>query len=236
MRARRNEALLVTLSGSDLSGKSTQVELLASQLRSSGHDVVTVWHRPGYSARLDRLRLAVRRIRPGVLPAADDADTHAAAFSRPTIRKAWLLVALLDTFYEYAIKTRWILAQGRSLVFDRYLEDAVLDLEFKFPELKTTTMAVTRWMSFMAPQPDASFLLTLPWKTIMLRSELKQEPFPDPPETRRKRLAAYEQMAHSGRFEVVDASASAGEIHSEILRYVRATGNSHPGNPRRRWR
>lgn len=213
---------MVSLSGVDSSGKSTQVELLAAGLRWRGHKVITVWHRPGYSERLDRLRSAIRRIRPGLLPTAANADARSAAFSRPAVRKAWLLASLLDTFYEYAIKARWLLARGNTVVFDRYLEDSMLDLAIKFPEQDTARTTASRWMRSLAPLPDISFLLTLPWETMIRRSEIKQEPFPDPPETRKQRFEAYEEMARTGRFEVIDASGRTEEIHAEILTCIRA--------------
>src|SRR5918999_5928089 len=80
LRARGHAPLFVTFSGGDLSGKSTQVKLLSSKLRSTGHDVVTLWHRPGYSPRLDRIRSSVRRLRPGALPAADDIHARTQVF------------------------------------------------------------------------------------------------------------------------------------------------------------
>jgi thymidylate kinase len=160
------------------------------------------------------------------LPAAEDIHARTQVFSRPMVRIAWFSVALFDSFFEYVIKTRCLLTLGKTVVFDRYLEDARLDLEIKFPEFKRAASNATRWIGLLAPRPDACFLLLSSWETAVARSELKKEPFPDPPKIRRMRLEAYELMARSGLFQVIDASAPAEEIHSQIMDFVADHGRS----------
>ena len=119
--------MLITLSGIDGAGKTTQLTDLVDALRADGRHVHTLWMRPGYSPELDALRRIIRKIRPGTLPTPGASDRRAEVFSRPAVQRAWAAVALNDLLLQYAIKLRAWLAGGATVVCDRYLPDARID-------------------------------------------------------------------------------------------------------------
>lgn len=197
--------MLITFSGVDGSGKSTQMNLLHASLEARGHRCVTLWFRPGYSREMDALRAAVRRLRPGSLPRSGEARER--AFQASGVRQSWMAMAWIDTWIQYGIKVRARLLAGQTVICDRYLADAMLDLEFRFPEMwQGAWSRAWRGLERVVPRPDVALLLMLPWEEMERRLEAKDEPFPDPVETRGRRYAAYERMAASGCFEVIDAS------------------------------
>jgi thymidylate kinase len=216
--------MIVTFSGVDCAGKSTQIARLRESLAARGHDPRVVWFRPGYSPELDALRRLVRRLRPGALPSADQPADRARAFSRPGVRGTWIAMAVGDTLLQYALKLRADHLLGRSLICDRWLDDAALDLRLRFPELAPRVDPGLRAVRALCPTPDASFLLMLPHAEMLRRMDVKQEPFPDAPEIRDRRFSAYATLAASGRFHVLDAARSIEAIHSEILATLRLEG------------
>jgi len=209
--------MLITMSGVDCSGKSTQIELLRAHLTGQGSSSHVIWHRPGYSPRMDAMRRAIRRLRPSSLPTSDDPRSRQEIFERARVRRAWVAMALADSYVEYVFHVRWLLARGLTVVCDRYLQDSMLDLELRFPELKVTSRRPARALHYLAPAPDAAFLLMLPWDEMTRRMEAKREPFPDPPSIRDQRFDAYQSMAERGGFHVIHAAAEPQEVHNEVV-------------------
>ena len=208
---------LIAISGIDCAGKSTQIERLADALSARGHRPAHLWYRPGYSPVLDGTRALVRRLRPGMLPSPGDRTAHARAFERPAVRRAWITMAVTDTVAQYGVRLRALRLAGRTVICDRYIDDAMLDLQLRFPEAAGEGSLLERAVRLACPAADHSFLLWLPRQEMLRRMAMKNEPFPDPPERRDERFRAYEVLASSGRFEVVDATRSIDEVHADIV-------------------
>ncbi len=214
--------MIVTFSGVDGAGKTTQIERLVAALQERGVDARRFWFRPGYSDELNALRAAVRRLRPGALPAAGPSKDRDRAFSKGRVRAAWVAMALADTLGQLAVKVRAMERGGRVVVCDRWLEDASLDLAFRFPEVSRHLEPAWRVLHAAAPRPQVRILMMLPHDEMLARLAAKDEPFPDPPDVRDRRYAAYQALATAGTHTVVDAARSIEEVGAEILAAVEA--------------
>ena len=216
---------LITFSGVDCAGKSTQLDLLEARLKAEGHRVRTLWFRPGYSKELDGLRAAVRRVRPGALPRSDGADAQRReeVFQQPSVRRSWVLMALADSLVQYAFKLRAWVAQGDIVLCDRYLWDSEMDLRLRFPELKEPIRRAMKGLDVVCPKPDLALLMVLSMEEASQRMAQKDEPFPDPEETRQDRYHRYMSLASSGKFAVIDAEGSRDQVSELIWRQVCAS-------------
>ncbi len=212
--------MLISISGVDGSGKSTQLQALAHGLEQRGHRVRTLWYRPGYSDTLNRLRAALRRARPAALPSPGDPARRAQVFARRPVAEAWVAAALGDMFVQYALGVRRALATGETVLADRYVADGLLDLDLRFPALGVSARPLARAVAWACPRPDVALLLWLPWEDAQTRLATKVEPFPDPPELRARRYQAYARLAASGQFAVIDARGSLAAVQTLIRRHV----------------
>lgn len=212
---------LVCFSGVDCSGKSTQISLLTEALRRDHECVRVVWYRPGYGPELDGLRALVRRVRGGALPAPGHSSRRDAAFARPGVSATWLGMAVVDTLLQFAVKLRAVLAAGVTVVCDRYVEDALIDLRLRFPELMRRREVAVGQLLHFCPRPDVEFLLLLEREEVLRRAAEKREPFEDGPALRIARIQAYHDRPVYPHTRVIDATASVEEIHKEILSAVR---------------
>ncbi len=209
--------MIISISGVDCSGKSTQVQRLKEALATHGRRCSVLWFRPGYSRQLDFARALVRRARPQALPTASDPEARAQAFRKPWLRRAWIAMALGDTLMELAARARLLSLLGHTVICDRYLADAMLDLELRFPEVRLAREALLAGLRLVCPRPVRSFLLSLPREEMLRRMAEKNEPFPDDATTRDARYEAYAALATSGGFEVVDAARSIDDVHADLL-------------------
>jgi dTMP kinase len=224
--------MIIALSGIDGSGKSTQLDLLEADLARCGARPARLWYRPGYSRQLDALRRMVRRLRPGALPTASQGAARERAFAKRRVRWTWLAVAWCDAMVHYGAKVRGLDLAGYVVLCDRYLADAIIDLELRFPELDRLSEGVGRILSWVAPNPDVSIMLSLPYPEVERRLAAKDEPFPDRPEVRRQRYEAYRSLARRADYAVVDASAPTDAVHRRILDIVNTAAPGLCESPR----
>lgn len=216
--------MIVSFSGIDGTGKSTQIAMLRWHLERRGLRVKTVWFRPGYSAWLDRSRSIIRWILPGILPPPGRSPSRVRAFSSPRVRRAWIAIALVDTALELGIRVRLLSAAGATVLCDRYVADAVIDLLIRFPELKAHRTRLLRALTRVCAPPDAAIWLDLPVDAAETRLASKDEPFPDPPDRRRERFAAYRDMMHSSSILRVDATGRPRQVHERVVQSLAREG------------
>jgi thymidylate kinase len=212
--------MLITFSGVDCAGKTTQISLLENALARRGERTSVFWLRPGYSPELNALKSLARRVVPRALPTSSDPAARAKTFERAGVSAAWIRVAAMDMAFQYGVKLRAMSASGRVVIADRYLDDSLLDLELRFPGRKVDRWPALRVAKALSPRPAHAFLLMLPHAEMLRRMEIKNEPFPDPPDIRDRRYEAYERMAATGRYQVIDAGRSVEEVHADVLQRV----------------
>lgn len=212
---------LITISGPDGVGKSTQARLLVERLLREGRPARAFWFRPGYSHELDAARAFVRRFSRRALPTADQGEARARAFRKPGVSGAWLTMALADTALQLGVKLRSWMARGEAVVCDRYLLDASLDLELRFPAHRERLRTAWRTLDTLCPRPDGAYVLQASPAEVEERLTSKHEPFPDDADTRVARREAYDAMVRAGQATPIDAAGPASQVHERLWLSVR---------------
>lgn len=183
LRPPRAQLALVTLSGLDGAGKSTQAQLLVADLRLHGFDAVVLWNRIIYDSVLFTvtapLRWVLRHV-PGVASrlAADGGepdgdqpatgrpvpvDTRAARGIRqriPGLNPLWITLVTLVHALPTRRRTLAQARRGRVVVRDRYLLDSVVHLQNHYG---ARHVRVQLWLlRHLTPEPLVAFYLDLP--------------------------------------------------------------------------
>ncbi len=230
--------MLITVSGVDCAGKSTQIELLRQYFISIGKSCTVFWYRPGYSNEMQDLKKVIRPLldstcyikrgfdkwrgrekNESIAGAADDAKSAEAPKKHTVPAPLWLSTAIIDTAVQWGLKLRWLCRKYDVVICDRYIEDAKLDLMLKYPQY-TWTDSTMQMLAKALPKPDRAFLLWIPADEMMKRAEIKQEPFPDDDHTRQMRYRAYEFVAEQDNIILIDAARSVDETHREMLGHL----------------
>ncbi len=186
LAGRRPPARVVSLSGLDGAGKSTQAEHLCRALVALGYDAEVAWTKLGRDPALDRVSApvkaavtAVERLR-GRLDAADDEPApaepdesgevrvhpggprpapdrgHRAREQSLLLSWGWSCVVALANARTHRRSAR--ARPGTVLICDRYVLDTAAHLRYRYPAAGSAT--VQRWLAaHLSPRPRAAFFL-----------------------------------------------------------------------------
>jgi len=183
--------MIIVFSGVDCAGKSTQIELLKKELLAQGVAAQSLWSRGGYTPGFELLKKLLRIIiGKKVVPFGRSKEKHK-TMSNSIIRYLWLVIAMLDLLFLYAIIIRIKSFLGKVVICDRYLGDTYIDFSLNFPKSNFNKMWLWKMLIKTLPKPDICFLFTLSVENSIYRSNLKNEPFPDSKEVLQQRLEMY---------------------------------------------
>ncbi len=229
--------MLISISGVDCAGKSTQIELLRQYFISMGKSCTVFWYRPGYSVEMQDIKKVVRLLMHSACwmkggldmwlrkdkPQEAKAEQNQTEPDAPQTVKIpaplWLSTAIIDTTLQWGVKLRYLCRKYDVVICDRYIDDARLDLMLKYPQY-TWTESMMQTLAKVLPKPDFSFLLWISTDEMMARAQIKQEPFPDDEHTRQMRYRAYEFIADQDNMTLIDASCTVEETHQKIIEYL----------------
>ena len=187
--------MIIVFSGVDGAGKSTQIDLLKKQISEQSIPVESIWSRGGYTPGFELIKKIIRIILGKKSTPSGRGKKRDKVMSNPLVGRLWLIVAMLDLLVLYAIVIRFKSLLGRVVICDRYLGDTFIDFSLNFPEHDFEKIWLWKLLVIFSPNPDASFLFTLPVEDSMQRSKLKNEPFPDSKDTLKNRIAIYKKSS-----------------------------------------
>jgi len=183
--------MIITFSGLDGAGKSTQIDCLQQRLLSKGYHVKLVWARGGYTPGFEYIKRLLRRLMGKKLMPSGQSKERTKKFERPIIQKLWLAIAILDLIFLWGFYVRLSSTRKTTVICDRFLDDTLLDFRRNFPSSNVEQSILWKVLTAIVPDPEHSFLFWVPVETSMQRSIEKGEPFPDSKETLEWRLSAY---------------------------------------------
>jgi thymidylate kinase len=184
---RRANGRVISFSGLDGAGKSSQIEGLQRTLELLGFDIAvqwtrlewtTLWENPwlgvlGWPARTT-LRL-VSRIRGRRRAEAGDGGTAVPRLEPSAVRErsnvisqVWVAIVALAHGQAQRRETRAHLRGGKVVLCDRYTLDTAVHLRFRYGQQRNYGFQI-RFVQRLSPRPLAAYLLDVPAATAHAR-------------------------------------------------------------------
>jgi dTMP kinase len=196
----------ITFEGIDGSGKSTQLRLLADDLRFRGFNVLTT-HQPGGTPLGRRLREAFLDTDENIAPMAE------------------LLLFAADRAQHVEFLIKPALAEGKIVISDRYA-DATVAYQGAGRGFSATTINQVVKLATGGLKPDLTLFFDLPISESLTRTnkrnemgELKNRMDKENSEFYERVRAAYLAIIakEKKRFQVIDASQPIEAVHAQSL-------------------
>ena len=205
---------MISFSGIDCSGKSTQINLLVKELEKKGKRCEVIWSRGGYTPGIEWIK---KMIRGGKESSRQEHVAQSQKVNEnPKKRKLLFLASLMDLWRFYTISLR-LKGIGKTIICDRYIWDTYIDFKMKYPEYDFEHGFWWRLTLKTMVKPKPSFCLFIPAEMSVYRSTLKDEPFPEPIEVRQERIDWYMRELKNKRWQYeIDATKSIDEVYSDI--------------------
>lgn len=207
---------LISFSGIDCAGKSTQIALLTSILQERGKKTKYLWTRGGYTGPFNGVKRVLRTVLGHKALPSGRTEPRAQVFRKKWVRMVWLTLALVDLILVYGVYVRWLQLMGRTVIADRYLVDTWIDFSLNYPDTGFDRWALWKVLLQVTPRPDHAFLLSIPVEESLHRSQMKKEPFPDPEDILRRRVEHYQQLAAETQWHVVDCTKPVAAVAEKI--------------------
>jgi len=210
--------MLVTFSGIDGAGKTTQINLLKEYLSSSKVKYKYLWSRGGYTPGINSLKKMLRILLGRKAIPMGRSNERNKKMANPFIAYVWLNLAILDLIFYYGVYIRFLNFNGFVILCDRYIGDTYIDFRLNFKGVPFEKFALWKLLKVVAPKADSSFLFLVPTEVSLKRSIEKDEPYPDSEEVLRDRLNLYSNTCASVSCEylVIDGRDDKALIQSKI--------------------
>jgi len=206
----RSRGLLISFSGVDGSGKTTQVKLLRDRLRQNRSGTFKMWSR--WRPLLSLPLLEVLR-RSGQVRVSKADFLTIVEFQVPKnegIASLWVFVTQLENLLKTSLKMIVPLTLGRAVICDRYVLDLLVDGMSDLHD-SPTRMRLGFKLLRLLPKPDLSFLVDIDAEAAFARK-------PDLPSVSHnvERIRLYRGLCDEAGVKVIDGRHSPEAIHREV--------------------
>ena len=199
----------LTFEGIDGCGKSTQLRMLASELRIRGYEVV-VTREPGGTQFGNRLREVLLDVEEQVDPLAE------------------LLVFAADRAQHVRTMIRPALESNHIVLSDRYA-DATAAYQGAGRGFPARTINLAIQLATGGLKPDLTLLFDLPVEMSLKRAQQRHDNGEQPDRLDVEDVAFYERVrdaylkmanTETERFRIMDASKAIDEVHAQVMTVV----------------
>jgi len=168
-------SMLVTFSGVDGCGKTTQAKALQSAFEACHLRASQVWTRGGSASwlglftRLGKRRAEAAHVAP--VSAAIQVQMRQQRFRSLWVRWAWSWLTTLELLCEYTRRVTLPLLRGRVVICDRYCYDALADWAAYFGEPSVERRLAARVLRWLCPRPKIAYWLDVTPDVALARSQ-----------------------------------------------------------------
>ncbi len=208
--------MMISFSGIDSAGKSTQISLLESYYKYQNKKCKVIWGRGSWTPGVELIKKIVRKDKG--FSSEQKAEYREQIHNNPKKQKLLLIGSILDLYLYFGIYYRWLNLVNDELICDRYIWDTCADFKVMFSEYDYENWLIWRGLIKFIPKPKRSFMLVIPTEESLRRGHLKQEEFMESEERKREKIKKYRSLIEQQKWtDILDGMVSIDEIHKNIL-------------------
>lgn len=209
--------MIVSFSGIDSAGKSTQIELLYQYCLDHDIKVRKIWGKARGTPGVLLLKELVRRDRSMSL---ENKLKYREEVYRSTGKKRLLLFAsMMDLCWYFGIYYRLLNLRYDVVICDRYVWDTYVEVKNEFQDIDVDSWLLWKLVKLCSPRPDVSIMLVIPAEESIRRDIDKQDLTVDSLEIKKRKIALYMDLLDKGKWQtVLDGMKDKASIHQKVIK------------------
>lgn len=230
---RSQPAWLISFSGVDGSGKSTQARIMERAFAQCGLKVRYVWSRGGASPlaagliRLGKRLLGERSHDTQSDSIGEQEETRAKRFRHPLARRLWPWLILLDLTWTYGRAVRWPLLRGYVVICDRYIPDALAECGAWLEDDRVERRWAGRLLRALNPRARYAFYLDVAPAVARARQPAASQQ--GTLELAERQVAVYNRLIERGHLQRVNGVGSPEMISDRLVYHTLTEYFDHYG-------
>ena len=211
--------MILSFSGIDSAGKSTQVKLLSQYCKDHKISNKTVWSKARGTPGIVFLKSLVRRDKQ--LDEKKKAEYRRNIYRNDNKAKLLYCLSLLDLCWYWGVYCRILGCIKRVLICDRYLWDTYVELKCDFPSINIDRSILWRLLKKITPKPKVSFVFVVPAEVSLARDQQKDADGIESIERKIEKINNYLDCLKKGCWtNEMDGLKTIDALHFEVINSI----------------